>query len=592
MVGDGNFSFSLNLLRTITKINLITSTLNPRSDDPVIVQNVESLEQMDVVVLHEVDGTQLSQCTYLSEHGSRFDVIVFNFPHTGGKGNVRRNRELLSGFFKSAAQFLNNNGEIQVTLCKGQGGTPMDCTTRGYDNSWKIVEMATFANLILSKVEPFPCELYPYYAPTGYRGLSKGFSLEGAMKHVFRFPQVDQLHWHPSIQGYLVCENCGECAYNEITVPFELQDAIHYPILSHSWHPVVQIKNMLVDHINNSTLKYGSWMGCVDSSYLKIHQIPSQCIPNHTATCSKLEIVTLHCPSCTETSIDKYCTGAFANNIHKGHAFLPSLELDIPRFISMMCHCEETPFQLICSPVVQNVDISLSRSAQPVSHELMGVIPLEVEEPSQGLEIQLTNLLDEILKKSPRLSQETTVPCTHICGCIPGVYVDEWKILAAGSCGSIAKFGVHSTGTGRYLVFIFLLESLAMVYYGINDIRLMRSKDIHFSTQFIGNSVVKYIPFCLSSPQYKHDISFWHTLPDSCPSAVRQKLSSIVRQTTGDIVADLACVDVYHNPDGHTSYCFRITYNHYDQPLSKVKANTLQLMIRDVLRRDSEIILR
>ena len=591
VVGDGNFSFSLSLLKTASHLNLITSTLLSRSDDPEIIQNVASLERMGVVVLHEVDGTHLSQCTYLRQHCPRFDVIVFNFPHTGGKSNIKQNRELISGFFKSGAQFLNSDGEIHVTLCKGQGGTSMDCTKRGYENSWKIVEMAASANLLLAGVEPFPSALYPSYEPTGYRGLGKGFSLEGAMKHVFRFPQIDHLHWFMSTQGLHVCETCTNSASSDVIVPAELQDAVNYPLLSHPWHPVVQVKNILVGHLKNS-LHHDGWVGCVDVPHIQIHQIPSPCVPNHMA--SAHETVVLHCPNCKLDACDSPCTGAHNDDIHTGHAFFTSLELDIPRLASQMCVSEKASLPLVCSPVVHNVEISLGSSAQLVSHELMGIIQLKVGESSQRLEVQLTKLLDGVLRESPGLPQEVAAaPHAHLWDCVPGTYVDEWKVLSIGGYGNIAKLGAHSTGMNMYFVFIFLLESLAMLHYGISDVRLMRSKDVHFSAQFVGHPVLKYAPFCLSCPYYKHDISFWHIFSDNCLSKVRQKLSFAIKQIAGGIVIDLTCLDVYHNPDGNNiSYCFRVTYNHYDQPLSKAQSNILQLMIREALSRDPEITLR
>ena len=87
--------------------------------------------------------------------------------------------------FFTAAKFLDKvHGEVHISLCKGQGGTPVDCLERGYENSWKIVEMAAEGGLILTAVKPFKTEQYPGYLPNDYRGQNKGFVLEGALTHV------------------------------------------------------------------------------------------------------------------------------------------------------------------------------------------------------------------------------------------------------------------------------------------------------------------------------------------------------------------------------------------------------------------------
>ena len=153
---------------------------------------------LHVLILYEVDGTCLERTKELLK-APKFHQIVFNFPHTGGKSNIGQNRQLLKDFFISAANFLEiPHGEVHVSLCKGQGGTPMDCQKRGYENSWKIVEMAAEAGLVLTAVKPFKAEYYPGYSPSGYRGQSKGFLLEGALRHTFSFPGSSESLYPPS----------------------------------------------------------------------------------------------------------------------------------------------------------------------------------------------------------------------------------------------------------------------------------------------------------------------------------------------------------------------------------------------------------
>lgn len=72
-------------------------------------------------------------------------------------------------FSHSAAEVIRPGGVVCVTLCKGQGGTPMDQPIRLWADSWQVVAMATYANLVLCKVEPFDAHTYSAYSATGYR---------------------------------------------------------------------------------------------------------------------------------------------------------------------------------------------------------------------------------------------------------------------------------------------------------------------------------------------------------------------------------------------------------------------------------------
>lgn len=148
VVGDGNFSFTVCLASALsdTPVKITATSLDSRAaleNNDFAVENIAKISASEnVEILHEVDATDLSRT-----FGSRiFDRVIFNFPHVGGKSNIGKSRELLERFFASAAKHIEPyKGDICVSLCQGQGGTPLDNPRRELGNTWQVVYQAAKA---------------------------------------------------------------------------------------------------------------------------------------------------------------------------------------------------------------------------------------------------------------------------------------------------------------------------------------------------------------------------------------------------------------------------------------------------------------
>ena len=126
LLGDGDFSFAASLSR-LGFCNLIATSLE---DYKSVIKmhynskyNIQLIKRMKNKVFHNVDITKIDQHKHFKslEDESKFDVIIFNFPHTGianyeYKKSIPSNQQLLRSIFEQSADLLTENGELHVTL--------------------------------------------------------------------------------------------------------------------------------------------------------------------------------------------------------------------------------------------------------------------------------------------------------------------------------------------------------------------------------------------------------------------------------------------------------------------------------------------
>ncbi|KAK5131141.1 hypothetical protein LTR08_001289 [Meristemomyces frigidus] len=155
------------------------------------------------------------------------------------------------------------------------------------------------------------------------------------------------------------------------------------------------------------------------------------------------------------------------------------------------------------------------------------------------------------------------------------------------------------------------LERIAMLLFGIPDIRLFWSKDSRFLGQFNEKLPIRRFQPFSKHPAAPRDVSFWLpqssappvvNTPSSAPSPAGGQLTrnepsatsdpvfhendlmEIARNTAGDNVEDVSLVDDFTHPKtGRRSLCYRITYRSLEKTLTTEEANALHQRISQEL---------
>lgn len=138
------------------------------------------------------------------------------------------------------------------------------------------------------------------------------------------------------------------------------------------------------------------------------------------------------------------------------------------------------------------------------------------------------------------------------------------------------------------------LERIAMLLYGIPDIRLFWSTDARFLSQFSAAAAPKrFVPFSKHPACFK-DVSFWLRPSSSAaggasptPTAPlgasfhENDVMEIARDVCGDVVEDVRLTDEFEHPKTRRrSLCYRVNYRHLERTLTNDETNDLHERFR------------
>lgn len=155
----------------------------------------------------------------------------------------------------------------------------------------------------------------------------------------------------------------------------------------------------------------------------------------------------------------------------------------------------------------------------------------------------------------------------------------EW--LECCGCGVVRKQVLDNSGVEDLIGWAFGvgLDRIAMLLFGIPDIRLFWTRDERFGRQFAAGEISTFVPYS-KYPLLPRDVLFWNL---ELPVHLND-LMEVVRGVGGDLVESVKLVDDFVHPkSGRRLQCYRINYQSMDRNITNEEVNRLQKEVEEQL---------
>lgn len=172
LVGEGNFSFALSLVKRATPLKhrvYATSFTSVAKAPTRTRQNAEEIKRFGGQVQTGIDATKLSQ--YFSS--KTFDIIIFQFPNIASRVPIygqNPNHWLVTRFLRSALAHLRPAGEIAITTVDNPH----------YEGVFKMKEAARKVGLSAPDIFDFDPDDFPEYTHENTLGGTSAIQQQGS----------------------------------------------------------------------------------------------------------------------------------------------------------------------------------------------------------------------------------------------------------------------------------------------------------------------------------------------------------------------------------------------------------------------------